>query len=154
MRNPKETFARVRASAKPAFGSLRVDGEVLAGDGGTFACHAKAKMPRGTLDVFEHDDCVVALLRKKVPTRWEMDGVVRSDTATGCVLTSATHREIEAIDDEMLLADLVDEADLPAVLATPKGSRFAVFAFLGDGVYEVAKGYDAKSACCALIVYG
>jgi hypothetical protein len=143
------------------FGKLPVATVLRAGDGGTFACHVKERVKKGTWSLYRFglDDLgiVLTLREGSEPTRWEFAGGIIIDTSVGAFVPGATLKEINSMDDSEELTDAIDEAlfgsdEDEAVLETPEGRAFAVFQLGGDGTYDVVKGIDNDGAVCALVV--
>lgn len=145
------------------FGALTVTNILHAGDGGTFACHVKERVKKGTwsLYVFSIVDAdigiVMAARDTSEPVTWEFAGGIIIDSSVGTFLTSTALKEIKNMEDGDELTDAIDEAlfgsdDDQAVLTTPKGKAFAVFQLGNDGTYDVVKGIDSEGAVCALAI--
>lgn len=146
-----------------SFGTLPVTTTLYAGDGGTFACHVKERVKKGTwsLHVFGLEDedigIVLACRDGSDPVHWEYSGQIRIDSSVGAFVPAASLKEINAQEDSEELTDAIDEAlfgsdDDEAVLETPEGRHFAVFQLGGDGNYTVLKGIDSDGAVIALAV--
>jgi len=159
------TFQRLRDVSSEdhhRFGALAVATILYAGDGGTFACHVKERVKKGSYSLHrfgvEELGAVLAVREGAEPVRWEFAGGIIIDSSVGAFVPGGALKEIEsASDDGEELTDAIDEALFcsdasEAVLETPGGKPFAVFRLLGDGTYDVVKGLDAAGAVCALAV--
>lgn len=144
-----------------SFGKLAVSTILHAGDGGTFACHVKEKVKKGSWSL--HRIClddlgvILALHDGSEPLRWEFAGGIIIDSSVGTILPAASLKEILALEDGDDFTDTIDEAlfgsdDDEAVIETPNGKKLAVFQLGGDGTYNVFKGLDSLGAVCALAV--
>jgi hypothetical protein len=143
------------------YGELPVKTYLYAGDGGTFACHVKERVKKGTWSLYrfgvEDLGADIALRDGSEPVRWEFAGGIIIDTSVAAFIPGLAFKEINALDDSEELTDAIDEAlfgsdEDEAVLQTPEGRPFAVFRLAGDGTYDVVRGFDAEGAICALAV--
>lgn len=149
--NPRAAFEQARLGTP--FASLPIRGGIRAGDASTFRCHTKATFSPGTVRVYDVEDHIVAWLDGTEPTSWTEEGSVHCDGGNGVILSAEALAEIEALEDEFEMFDRIDDVDLPAQVTTPGGLPIAAFAFLGDGVYCTAIGYDEAGQPCALVVH-
>ncbi len=157
-------FTRLRASSSEnlnQFGELPVENILYAGDGGTFACHVKERVKKGTWSLYRLvlDDLgtVIALRNRSEPVHWEFAGGIIIDTSVGTILPKSTLDDIEGMSESDELTDAIDEAifgsdGYEAVLETSNGQEFAVFQLGGDGTYNVFKGMDKDQKTCALAI--
>lgn len=157
-------FTRLRTTDSQylcQFGELPISGTLCAGDGGTFACHVKERVKKGTWTLFRLslDDLgtVMALVEGAEPVFWEFAGGIIIDTAVGTILPKSSLDDINSMDDPEEITDIVDDAifgsdDDEVVIETPNGKKFAVFQLPGDGTYNVFKGMGNDKKVCALAV--
>lgn len=157
-------FTRLRGTSSDEirhFGQLPVASVLYAGDGGTFACHVKERVKKGTWSLYRLslDDLgvVLAVHEGAIAVDWEFAGGIIIDSSVGTILPAASFKEITSMDDSDELTDAIDEAlfgsdDDEAVLETSNGREFAVFQLGGDGTYNVFKGIDQNKVTCALAI--
>jgi hypothetical protein len=145
------------------FGSFPVSTQLCARDGGTFACHVKEKVKKGTYSLYslalEKADIgvVMALRDTSEPVVWDLAGKIIIDSSVGTLLPGASFKEIRAMEDNDDFADIIDDAIFgsdadEAILMTPENRPFAVFMLGDDGTYKVLKGMDSEGAICALAI--
>lgn len=159
-----EIWAVLRADERvEPVGELKVATVLHAGDGGTFACHVKEKVARGTwqawrVNLEEFHGPVVLARTGAAPVTWEDAGVVCIDTATVAFFPGAALKELGDVDEDFAedviaeaIFDDANESDA-AVIETPEGRPFVVFRVGGDGTYGVTRGRDAEGQVVALVV--
>lgn len=145
------------------FGVIPVGTTLRAGDGGTFACHVKEKVKKGSYKLFsfvvadEDRGVILAVRDGSEPQTWGFAGGIIIDSSVGTIITEPALKEIKDMEDGDELTDQIDEAlfgsdEDQAILTTPEGKPFAVFMLGGDGTYDVLKGIDSEGAVCALAV--
>ena len=145
------------------FGSFPVSSQLCAGDGGTFACHVKEKVKKGTYSLYslalEKADIgvIMALHEGSEPVEWDIAGGIIIDSSVGTILPGPSLKEIRAMEANDDFADIIDDAIFgsdadEAILMTPENRPFAVFMLGDDGTYNVLKGLDKDGIVCALAI--
>lgn len=155
-----ESFRTLSEHAQP-FATLS-GGQVVACDGGTFHGGVALSLPPGPLQIHMlPSGDALALSEGARPIRWENAGFVIIDSGVCAYLGGEAHAELLAMDGDEGddFTDVIDEAlfgedAAQALVHTPGGRALVLFRMMGDGEYDVAAGYDAAGALCAVLVLG